>query len=277
MSSLVSLDLSFNCFEGTISSSIFSNLTLLETLRLSHNRYYGLLLFASFVNLSSLEVIDLTNNKFEVDTETPSWVSYFQLVFLDLRNIRLNQNYGHVIPLFIAKQHNLKSLSLSYNSLQGNVPAWLYNNTLFMLSLRNNRLYGGIPVASQFQASTLLMLNVSDNCLGSILPINVHESFPKLLYLNLSHNALGGTLASSFDNLLKITLHWHKELCGPPLKNEYAFLSPPQQHDKEEEEDGKQGGVLVTPKTLADVKGCTLISYDGKVQEGLDRDEESVA
>ncbi|KAF3647884.1 hypothetical protein T459_33712 [Capsicum annuum] len=250
MSSLVSLDLSFNCFEGTISSSIFSNLTLLETLRLSHDRYYGLLLFASFVNLSSLEVIDLTNNKFEVDTETPSWVSYFQLVFLDLRNTRLNQNYGHVIPLFIAKQHNLKSLSLSYNYLQGNVPAWLYNNTLFMLSLRNNRLYGGIPVASQFQASTLLMLNVSDNCLGSILPINVHESFPKLLYLNLSHNALGGTLASSFDNLLKITLHWHKELCGPPLKNEYAFLSPPQQHDKEEEEDGEARKVWTGMKNL---------------------------
>ncbi|KAM3301490.1 receptor-like protein 14 [Capsicum chacoense] len=187
MSSLVSLDLSFNRFEGTISSSIFSNLTLLETLRLSHNRFYGLLLFASFANLSSLEVIDLTNNEFEVDTETSSW------------------NYGHVTPLFIAKQHKLKSLSLSYNSLQGNVPSWLlYNNTLLMLSLRSNHLYGGIPVASQFQASTLLMLNVSDNCLGSTFPINMRESFPKLLYLNLSYNPLGGTLASSFDNLLKL-------------------------------------------------------------------------
>ncbi|PHT50837.1 hypothetical protein CQW23_10584 [Capsicum baccatum] len=205
MSSLVSLDLSFNHFEGIVSSSIFSNLTLLETLRLSDNRFDGLLLFASFANLSNLEAIDLTNNEFEVDTETPSWVPSFQLVSLDLRNTRLNRNYGHVIPTFIAKQHKLKSLSLSYNSLQGNVPSWLlYNNTLLMLSLRTNRLYGGIPVASQFQASSLLMLDVSDNCLGSTIPINVLESFPNLLYLNLSNNALGGTLASSFDNLLKL-------------------------------------------------------------------------
>lgn len=77
MTSLVSLDLSFNHFEGTISSSIFSNLTLLETLRLSDNRFDGLLLFASFANLSNLEDIDLTNNEFEVDTETPSWVPSF--------------------------------------------------------------------------------------------------------------------------------------------------------------------------------------------------------
>ncbi|KAG5612793.1 hypothetical protein H5410_024074 [Solanum commersonii] len=205
MTSLVSLDLSFNHFEGTISSYIFSNLTLLETLRLSDNKFDGLLLFASFANLSNLEAIDLTNNEFEVDTETPSWVPSFQLLSLDLRNTRLNQNYGHVIPTFISKQHKLKSLSLSYNALQGSVPSWLlYNNTLLMLSLRSNRLYGGIPASSQIQASSLLMLDVSDNCLGSILLTNVLESFPDLFYLNLSNNALEGTLPSSFDNLLKL-------------------------------------------------------------------------
>ncbi|KAH0683797.1 hypothetical protein KY289_021549 [Solanum tuberosum] len=177
MTSLVSLDLSFNHFEGTISSYIFSNLTLLETLRLSDN----------------------------VDTETPSWVPSFQLLSLDLRNTRLNQNYGHVIPTFISKQHKLKSLSLSYNALQGSVPSWLlYNNTLLMLSLRSNRLYGGIPASSQIQASSLLMLDVSDNFLGSTLRTNVLESLPDLFYLNLSNNALEGTLPSSFDNLLKL-------------------------------------------------------------------------
>lgn len=205
MTSLVSLDLSFNHFEGTISSSIFSNLTLLETLRLSDNRFDGLLLFASFANLSNLEDIDLTNNEFEVDAETPSWIPSFQLVSLDLRNTRLNQNHGHVIPTFISKQHKLKSLSLSYNALQGSFPSWLlYNNTLLMLSLRSNRLNGGIPASSQIQASSLLMLDVSDNCLASTLPTNVLASFPDLFYLNLSNNALEGTLPSSFDNLLKL-------------------------------------------------------------------------
>ncbi|MCE3052101.1 hypothetical protein HAX54_051600 [Datura stramonium] len=191
-------------FQESVNSGTCSNLTLLETLRLSDNRFDGLILFASFANLSNLEAIDLTNNEFEVDTETPSWVPSFQLVSLDLRNTRLNQNYGHVIPTFISKQHKLKSLSLSYNALQGNVPSWLlYNNTLLMLSLRGNRLYGGISASSQFQASSLLMLDVSDNCLGNTLPTNVLESFPDLLYLNLSNNALEGTLPS-FDNLLKL-------------------------------------------------------------------------
>ncbi|KAK4352307.1 hypothetical protein RND71_027825 [Anisodus tanguticus] len=127
MTSLVSLDLSFNHFDGTVSSSIFNNLTLLENLRFSDNRFDGLLLFASFANLSMLEAIDLTNNEFEVDTE---------------------------------------------NSILG------------------NRLSGGIPVSSQFQASSLLMLDVSDNCLGSTLPTNVLKLFPDLFYLNLSNNAL---------------------------------------------------------------------------------------
>ncbi|KAK4352305.1 hypothetical protein RND71_027823 [Anisodus tanguticus] len=140
MTSLVSLDLSFNHFDGTVSSSIFNNLTLLENLRFSDNRFDGLLLFASFANLSMLEAIDLTNNEFEVDTE---------------------------------------------NSILG------------------NRLSGGIPVSSQFQASSLLMLDVSDNCLGSTLPTNVLKLFPDLFYLNLSNNALEGTLPS-FDNLLKL-------------------------------------------------------------------------
>lgn len=159
MSSLVSLDLSFNYFEGSVSSSICSNLTSLETLLLSDNRFDGLLLFSTFANLSNLESIDLSNNEFIVDTETPSWVPSFQLVSLNLRNTRLNQKYGHVIPTFISKQHKLKSLSLSYNALQGNVPSWLlYNNTLLMLSLRGNHLYGGIPASSQFQTSSLLML-----------------------------------------------------------------------------------------------------------------------
>lgn len=159
MSSLVSLDLSFNYFEGSVSSSICSNLTSLETLLLSDNRFDGLLLFSTFANLSNLESIDLSFNEFIVDTETPSWVPSFQLVSLNLRNTRLNQKYGHVIPTFISKQHKLKSLSLSYNALQGNVPSWLlYNNTLLMLSLRGNHLYGGIPASSQFQTSSLLML-----------------------------------------------------------------------------------------------------------------------
>ncbi|XP_009785693.1 receptor-like protein 56 isoform X2 [Nicotiana sylvestris] len=205
MSSLVSLDLSFNYFEGSVSSSICSNLTSLETLLLSDNRFDGLLLFSTFANLSNLESIDLSFNEFIVDTETPSWVPSFQLVSLNLRNTRLNQKYGHVIPTFLSKQHKLKSLSLSYNALQGNVPSWLlYNNTLLMLSLRGNHLYGGIPASFQFQASNLLMLDVSDNCLGRTLPTNLLELFPDLRYLNLSNNALEGILPSSFDHLSKL-------------------------------------------------------------------------
>ncbi|KAH0680248.1 hypothetical protein KY284_021333 [Solanum tuberosum] len=208
---LESLDISHNNIRG--SPGFFSGICKLRNLQvlnlqdnlIQDNRFDGLLLFASFANLSNLEAIDLTNNEFEVDTETPSWVSSFQLLSLDLRNTRLNQNYGHVIPTFISKQHKLKSLSLSYNALQGSVPSWLlYNNTLLMLSLRSNHLYGGIPASSQIQASSLLMLDVSDNCLGSTLRTNVLESFPDLFYLNLSNNTLEGTLPSSFDNLLKL-------------------------------------------------------------------------
>ncbi|KAL3504889.1 hypothetical protein ACH5RR_034730 [Cinchona calisaya] len=202
MTSLVSLDLSFNLFRGNLPSFTFSNLTSLETLYISDNKFDGTLSFAIFANLSNLRYIDLSNNDLMVNTESPSWFPSFQLRFLNLRNCHLNNDQGRVVPSFIFHQTGIILIFLDYNALQGALPSWLlYNTTLLGLSLRGNSFSGGIPLSSGFATSRLLMLDMSGNQLSGQLSSTIGNSFPELRYLNTSSNAFKGEIPSSYGNL----------------------------------------------------------------------------
>ncbi|KAL3504893.1 hypothetical protein ACH5RR_034734 [Cinchona calisaya] len=205
MTSLVSLDLSFNLFRGNLPSFIFSNLTSLETLLISDNQFDGTLSFVTFANLSNLQYIDLSNNDLMVNTESPSWFQSFQLMFLNLRNCHLNNDQGRVVPSFIFHQTSIVLIFLDYNALQGALPSWLlYNTTLQGLSLRGNSFSGGIPLSSGFATSWLQMLDISDNRLSGQLSSTIGNSFPELRYLNTSSNAFKGEIPSSYGNLTKL-------------------------------------------------------------------------
>ncbi|KAL3504951.1 hypothetical protein ACH5RR_034792 [Cinchona calisaya] len=205
MTSLVSLDLSFNHFQGNLPSFIFSNLTSLIALYISHNKFDGTLSFATFANLSNLRYIDLSNNDLMVNTESPSWFPSFQLMFLSLRNCHLNKDQGRVVPSFISYHTSIFEISLDYNALQGALPSWLlYNTTLLGLSLRGNSFSGGIQLSSGFATSWLQMLDISDNRLSGQLSSTIGNSFPELRYLNTSSNAFKGEIPSSYGNLTKL-------------------------------------------------------------------------
>lgn len=205
MTSLISLDLSFNHCQGNFPSNTFRNLTSLQTLLISDNKFGGILSFAMFANFSNLQDIDLSNNMFEVNTETPRWYPSFQLVSLNLRNCGVNNYHGRVVPSFISSQKNFKVVSLAYNALQGALPSWLiYNTTLDLLSLRGNSFSGGFPLSSRLATSMLIMLDISDNRLYGQLPATIHQLFPDLNYLNTSFNLFKGDIPSSYGNLTKL-------------------------------------------------------------------------
>ncbi|KAL3504925.1 hypothetical protein ACH5RR_034766 [Cinchona calisaya] len=205
MTSLVSLDLSFNLFQGNFPSFIFCNLTSLVALFISDNKFDGTLSLATFANLSNLRYIDLSNNDFMVNTESPSWLPSFQLISLKLRNCRINNDQGRVVPSFISHQTSIEVVYLPYNALQGALPSWLlYNTTVAVLSLRGNSFSGGIPLSSGFATSSLEILDISDNRLSGQLSSTIGNSFPELYYLNTSSNAFKGEIPPSYGNLTKL-------------------------------------------------------------------------
>ncbi|XP_042485186.1 receptor-like protein 56 [Macadamia integrifolia] len=205
LNSLQSLDLSQNQISGTIPHSI-SNLTSLIKLDLSSNKFDGVVFFSLFANLSKLEKINLSNNKeLEVETEFPTyWVPSFQLKSLNLGNCKLNKRARRNIPHFISTQFSLFYLSLSYTSLQGTIPSWLFYNAspyLYSLILSGNYLHGPFPLPSNNETSSIRYLDISDNSIEGQLPTNIDGLFPNSFFFNMSKNKLGGSIPPSFGNL----------------------------------------------------------------------------
>ncbi|XP_043703881.1 receptor-like protein 9b [Telopea speciosissima] len=206
LNSLQALYLRQNQISGTIPFFV-SNLTSLVELDLSRNKLDGVVFFSMFANLSMLEEINLSNNReLEVETEFPTyWIPSFQLQSLKLGNCELNKRTHRNIPSFISTQYNMDVLSLSYNSLQGTIPFWLFYNatpSLRSLNLRGNHFHG--PFLDQpFKNETLKVtyLDISNNNIEGQLPRNFDVVFPDLEYLNMSTNKLEGFIPPSFGNL----------------------------------------------------------------------------
>ncbi|XP_042485349.1 receptor-like protein 56 [Macadamia integrifolia] len=208
LNSLQTLYLGQNQISGTI-PPLISNLTSLVKLDLSNNKLDGVVFFSMFANLSKLERINLSNNReLEVETEFPSyWVPSFQLNSLHLGSCKLNMRTHGNIPHFISTQYSLDDLSLSYNSLRGTVPSWLFYNAtphFYSLILKGNHLHGPLPLPLRNETSMLGYLDISDNNIEGQLPRNIDVLFPYLAFFNMSTNKLEGCIPPSFGNLISI-------------------------------------------------------------------------
>ncbi|TXG48872.1 hypothetical protein EZV62_024747 [Acer yangbiense] len=117
---LRALDLSSNQLTGNIPS--LNLLTSLKSLSLGYNNFEGPFSFGFLANLSKLEIFQLSTevSKLQVlETENfPQPPS--QLKVLSLRKCNL-----HRIPSFLKYQHSLEFIDLSHNKLVGMVPTWL--------------------------------------------------------------------------------------------------------------------------------------------------------
>ncbi|PWA91996.1 receptor like protein 7 [Artemisia annua] len=87
--SLISVDLRFNGFDGSIPSSLFSQPKLLK-LQLSNNNFDGVIPHISTASESLLNILDLSSNK--LDGEIPK--SFFKLRFLNILLLSSNNLSG---------------------------------------------------------------------------------------------------------------------------------------------------------------------------------------
>ncbi|KAK9229849.1 hypothetical protein WN944_022815 [Citrus x changshan-huyou] len=188
LSSLQTLDLSFNWFSGSIPASIF-NMSSLLSIRFTNNTLFGELPPNFCNHLSNLESLFLKSNMFH--GKIPSTLSNCKR----LREISLSLNdFSGTIPKEIGNVTKLIGLYLRGNQLQGEIPKELGNlSKLEILWLQNNFLTGAIP-SSIFNLSSLSNLDLSHNNLTGTIPYVGHLF--QLQWLDLSDNQLSGSFPS---------------------------------------------------------------------------------
>ncbi|XP_023640242.1 leucine-rich repeat receptor-like serine/threonine-protein kinase BAM3 [Capsella rubella] len=193
------LDLSSNQFSGNLPSS-FSSLESLEYLSLSDNSFSGLFSLRPLANLTKLQVFKLSSKSEMIKVETEAtWQPQFQLTVLVLGVCSLEK-----IPSFLVYQKSLRLIDLSNNRLSGNMPTWLLVNNpeLEVLQLQNN-------VFTIFQMPTVVhnlqFLDFSTNSITGLFPDNIGRALPNLVRMNGSNNGFQGNLPSSTGEMVNIT------------------------------------------------------------------------
>ena len=104
------------------------------------------------------------------------------------------------VPASIGNLTNLTFLSLSVNSITGNIPASIGNlANLSYLDVSQNQLTGKIP-ATIGQLSSIETLNLYDNLLSDTIPGSISQ-LSLLQLLDLSRNQLSGRIPATIGNL----------------------------------------------------------------------------
>ncbi|XP_027337890.1 receptor-like protein 7 [Abrus precatorius] len=212
LKNLVSIDLGFNLFSGSLPSSLLK-LPYLRELKLPYNQLSGVL-DDFLIPSSPLEMLDLGRNNFQ----GPIPMSIFSHRTLRVIQLNLNKFNGTIQLDKIRKLGNLTTLCLSHNNLTidinykddldlspypdirnlmlgscklGGIPSFLRNqSTLLHLNLANNEIQGTIPNWI-WQLQFLVQLNLSNNNLTS-LEGNFWNVSSNILVLDLSSNQLQG-------------------------------------------------------------------------------------
>ncbi|KAK9994309.1 hypothetical protein SO802_024012 [Lithocarpus litseifolius] len=201
-SSLLTLDLSRNYLENTlIQSWIFGHRNLVS-LDLSYNYFQGPIP-VDLQNVTSLSHLDLSRNNF--NSSIPNWLySFSHLEFLSLDGNNLQGTISSAIG-------NLTSavsieIDLPFNKLNQEVSkileilSRLYR--LEILELNHARLSGHLTdVLGQFK--NLVRLSFWNNSISGPIPISL-GILSSLTYLDLSYNQFNETLPQNFGQLSKL-------------------------------------------------------------------------
>jgi Leucine-rich repeat (LRR) protein len=201
MTSLGVLSIGGNGFSGALPDS-FGSLTLLTEVYLTDNRFEGSIP-TTIGNLKQLTYFQIAGNLFSGLCDELGELAALESMYF-------GYNRFESIPKSLGNLHNLKFLSLAFNSLSGDVPRELGTLTsLLQLYLQNNSL-SFLP--SSFEAMTSLnVLDISSNNFSGILPLlpaslgtlgaslnnfmgSVKVSSLSLHTIDLSQNQFDGTL-----------------------------------------------------------------------------------
>ncbi|KAF3325395.1 Receptor-like protein 12 [Carex littledalei] len=202
LENLTYLDLSNSGFAGQVPISISS--PTITNLNLSHNFFTKIEGDAHFISLSRLKVLDIHCNRIS---------GHVPLLPLRLHYVDFSSNNFFLLPAHFVSSSVY--LSLSNNSLTGDIPLSICNATLLdirnvllpnfsipslpqVLDLSYNKLTGTIPPCL-LQNAALEVLNLRSNKLSGPLSQNISPAC-KFRTIDLSGNRINGSLPESLMN-----------------------------------------------------------------------------
>nr|GMD03183.1 probable LRR receptor-like serine/threonine-protein kinase At1g34110 [Ipomoea batatas] len=276
LTSLRALILEQNFLTGTLPSTIFSTLNLLQYLSLSHNYFEGSFSFNSFGNNSKLEFFELENlnNTMIVNTENPPWMPQSQIKIFRLPNCKLNEPSGN-LPSFLLVQRELIILDLRHTGVRGIFPTWLLinNSNMEFLNLAGNCLTGPFTYNNNHQSKNeyLSWLDVSMNKIQGVLPYSIGVFYPNLCLLNMSMNAMQGGIPPSMGELTQL---YFLDLSNNNLSGELPeefFKGCTNLQILKLENNNLQGRVLPTNSNMSGLQylGLTNNRFSGELSRGL--------
>ncbi|TYG98880.1 hypothetical protein ES288_A10G152400v1 [Gossypium darwinii] len=221
ISSLEYLDLQQNNFSGSIPD--FGGATQLSTLQLNDNKLEGKLP-RSLANCTMLYVLNLENNTLH-DT-FPLWlgklpgltvlilqanrfygpIKHLENNFpvLDVLDIASNYFSGQLSIKFFHATHQLRSLKIGGNKLEGKLPRSLANcQKLEVLDVRKNMIHDTFPNWLVKLPSLMVLILRSNKFYGSIHFSGDGNVFPMLHILDLASNNFSGEVSVEFFQSLR--------------------------------------------------------------------------
>ncbi|CAA3014515.1 LRR receptor-like serine threonine- kinase GSO1 [Olea europaea subsp. europaea] len=195
LSSLTSLDLSWNELKGTIEMKYLHALSNLDELDLSNNEIDNFTTPIDIRSMPSLQVLKLD----DVSVSNISNMVQSLRVFSYLKHFYFRNNYinGNIGPYELRHLRSLERLFLDNSAVGGNFLQGIGATTsLKILSLTKCGLNGTLPVRGWCELKNLQELNLSWNECEGILPSCV-ANMTSLRLIDLSHNKLTGNIASS--------------------------------------------------------------------------------
>ncbi|XP_035545195.1 MDIS1-interacting receptor like kinase 2-like [Juglans regia] len=196
LNSLASLDLSGNCLEGPIPSSL-GNLRSLTFLHLSQNQLSGFIP-EEIGRLNSLTHLALAENQLQ----GPIPRSFANLSNLQALHLRDNRLSGP-IPQGVGGSMNMASLQLSGNQFTGSLPESIcHGGSLQNFSITNNSFRGRVPQNLKTCTSLGRVFLNGNQLTGDIS--QVFGAYPNLVIIDLSHNHFYGKISSNWGQSLKL-------------------------------------------------------------------------
>ncbi|KAJ7956434.1 LRR receptor-like kinase family protein [Quillaja saponaria] len=195
LSSLQTLDLSFNRLRGEVGSNFPAICENLVTLNISRNNFTGRL-DNSFDQCWKLQHLDLSSNNFS----GVIWIGFARLT-----EFSVSENYlsGSISSSLFTNNCNLQALDLSENRFTEEVPREISNCTnLVNLNLWGNSFSGKIPL-EMGSISSLEALYLGNNNFSSEIPETL-ANLSKLTFLDLSRNHFGDDIQETFGRLTQV-------------------------------------------------------------------------
>ncbi|KAM3749805.1 hypothetical protein ACB098_05G214100 [Castanea mollissima] len=197
---LEELDLSWNHFGGILPSSLY-NLTSLQLLDLSGNEFTGNISSLT-AGLTSLKYIDLSYNLFERFSfdalANISRLEFFQLK-CDSKKLDVETENSGWVPLFQLEFLVLSNCNL--NKLSNQVPTFLFHqHSLRVLDLSYNNLRGPFPGWLLVNNTRLGVLSLNNNLFMG--PLHLSLPLNSTYAMDVSNNQLSGHLQENIGNIL---------------------------------------------------------------------------